>query len=517
MPAQGISMRKLTQLVRLHIEAKLSTRNIGRSLSLSVGVVSKYINRIKQLNMNNDDLLGMSESSLAELLKPKTAVKAKSNKQSKLIESIDFSVIHQEMKIKGVTAQLLWEEYAQGNSNPLSYSRFCHHYREWKAKQPRSMRQTHKAGDKVFVDYSGKKIAVIDPDTGEIRYAEIFIGVLGASNFSFAEATWSQQLPDWIGSHIRMFDYFGCVPALIVPDNLKSAINKSCRYEQDTNPTYHEFVIHYNTAVLPTRPYSPKDKAKVECGVQLVQRWILAKLRHHTFVGLGELNTEIRKLLDALNDKPFQKLPGSRRSAFESLDKPAMQALPQQRYEYKSYKKARVNIDYHIELDGHYYSIPHRYCKEQVDLWFSKTLLSCYFNGECIAQHAISQKKGAHSTIKEHMPEKHQKHMSWTPGRFLNWAKDIGPYTLQITEYLLNSKSHPEQSYRACLGLLNLAKRYGKDRLESACLYGWNSGARSRKSIASILDKGMDKQPVENVQEFNPGLHENLRGPNYYH
>jgi transposase len=203
------------------------------------------------------------------------------------------------------------------------------------------MRQTHKAGDKVFVDYSGKKIAVIDPDTGEIRYAEIFIGVLGASNFSFAEATWSQQLPDWIGSHIRMFDYFGCVPALIVPDNLKSAINKSCRYEPDTNPTYHEFVVHYNTAVLPTRPYSPKDKAKVECGVQLVQRWILAKLRHHTFVGLGELNTEIRKLLDALNDKPFQKLPGSRREAFESLDKPAMQALPQQRYEYKNYKKAR--------------------------------------------------------------------------------------------------------------------------------------------------------------------------------
>lgn len=517
MPAKGISMRKLKELVRLSIDARLSIRKIARSLSLSVGVVSKYVNRLKSLGVSDEALLHMDEGALAELLKCQPTLLPAGHQPTRPVDLIDFAYIHQEMKRKGVTMQLLWEEYSQDNPHALSYSRFCFHYRQWKAKQPRSMRQTHKAGDKVFVDYSGQTVDVIDPETGEVRSAEIFIGVLGASNFSFAYASWSQQLPDWIDAQVRMFEYFGCVPALVVPDNLKSAIHKSCRYEPDTNPAYNEFIAHYNTAVLPARPYHPKDKAKVECGVQLVQRWILARLRNHTFVGLGELNAEIKKLLDVLNNKPFQKMPGSRRCAFESIDRPAMRPLPQQRYEYRRYKKARVNIDYHVELDGHYYSVPYQYCKEHIDLWYSNTHLVCYRQGKCIAQHAISQRKGGHSTIKEHMPTRHQKHMSWTPGRFLNWAKDIGPYTLHITEYLLNSKPHPEQAYRACLGLLNLAKRYGKHRLEAACAYGWKSGARSRRSIASILENGMDTQRYQEPTEFNLGVHANVRGSDYYH
>lgn len=506
-------MRKLKQLVRLHIEARLSMRKIALSLSLSVGVVSKYVKRLQSLGITDDVLLSMDEDALATaLLANKPPVKRGSD-----IGTVDFAKVHKEMKRKGVTMQLLWEEYAKDNPLAISYSRFCCHYRQWKAKQPRSMRQTHKAGDKVFIDYSGQTIEVIDPETGEVRRAQIFIGVLGASNFSYVEATWTQQLPDFIGAQTRMFEYFGCVPALVVPDNLKSAVHKSCRYEPDINPAYSEFISHYNTAVMPTRPYRPKDKAKVECGVQLVQRWILARLRHSTFVGLGEVNAEIKALLKQLNNKPFQKLPGSRQELFETIDKPAMRPLPERRYEYKHYKKARVNIDYHVELDGHYYSVPYQHCKAYVDLWYSNTHLSCYLNGKEIAQHPVSQRKGAHTTLKEHMPTRHQKYMSWTPGRFLNWAKDIGPYTLQVTEHLLNSKPHPEQAYRTCLGLLNLGKRYGKKRLESACEYGWNSGVRSRKSIASILENRMDKSQTEQPQELNLGLHNNVRGSSYYH
>lgn len=513
MPAKGVSMRKLKQLVRLHVQSHLSTRHIARSLGISVGAVSKYVSKIKSLGLSGEELLALDEAQLQKILQ------SDGNKPgvSQRLVDVNFATLHQQMKRKGITMQLLWEEYADGNDAALSYSRFCHHYRQWKACQPSSMRQTHKAGDKVFVDYSGQRVELIDPDTGEIRTAEVFIGVLGASNFTYAEATWTQQLPDWIGSQQRMFDYFGCVSALIVPDNLKSAIHKSCRYEPDVNVTYSEFVAHYGTAVLPARPYRPRDKAKAEAGVQLVQRWILARLRHQTFMGLGELNREIKRLLELLNDKPFKKLPGSRRSAFESIDKPAMRPLPQIRYEYRHYKQVRVNIDYHIELNGHYYSVPFQYCRERLDLWYSQTQLCCYRQGQCIARHAISSRKGAHTTIAEHMPTAHRKHMDWTPGRFLNWAQSIGPDTVNIIRHLLEGKAHPEQAYRACLGLLNLARQYGKERLEAACHYGWRSGVRSRKSIASILKNGLDRHQHTPQQEINLGAHENVRGATYYH
>ena len=325
MSAKGTSMGKITQILRLHFESKLSTRQIAASLTVSVGVVSKYVNRALNSNISWPLPNDMNEKTLLARLKLSMPDKSC---VSNAIDTINFAKIHQELCRKGITLQLLWDEYQSEQENALSYSRYCHHYRVYKKSLKRSMRQTHKAGDKVFIDYSGVTMDIIDPETNQIRSAEIFVGVLGASKYTFAEATWSQQLPDFIGSQRRMFEFFDGVPALVVPDNLRSAISRACRYDPDTNPSYAQFIEHYATAVLPARPYRPQDKANVESGVQVVQRWILARLRHQTFVGLAELNAEIMRLLIILNQKPFQKLQGCRESVFLTIDKPELKALP---------------------------------------------------------------------------------------------------------------------------------------------------------------------------------------------
>ena len=358
MPAKGTTMRKITQIIRLHFEAKLSTRQIAASLKVSVGVVSKYVNRALDSNISWPLPNDMDEKTLLARLQPTVPVKSCLNHA---IDTINFAKIHQELCRKGVTLQLLWDEYQSEQENALSYSRYCHYYRLYKKSLKRSMRQTHKAGDKVFIDYSGLTMDIIDPETNQIRSAEIFIGVLGASKYTFAEATWSQQLPDFIGSQRRMFEFYGGVPALVVPDNLRSAISKICRYDPDINPSYAQFIEHYTTAVLPARPYRPQDKANVESGVQVVQRWILARLRHQTFVGLAELNEAIMRLLKILNQKPFQKLPGCRESVFLEMDKPALKPLPAEGYQFKKYKSFRAGMDYHVMLDEHFYSVPHKY------------------------------------------------------------------------------------------------------------------------------------------------------------
>lgn len=511
-------MRKLIPMLRLYFEAKLSTREIARSLKLSLGVVSKYLSKAKTCHLDWPLPDGMDEQKLAALLQLPTSVGCPASSAK---EQIDFAKLHQELKVKGVTLQLLWEEYKAVQSCPLSYSRYCFYYRAFKQTLKRSMRQTHKAGDKAFIDYSGKRADIIDPDTGEIRTVEIFVGVLGASSYTFAEATWSQQLPDFLASQRRMFEFFGGVPALLVPDNLKSAVSKTCRYEPDINPTYAQFVEHYGTAVLPARPYRPKDKPKAEGGVQLVQRWILAKLRHCTFVGLAELNAEISRLLGELNQRPFQKLEGSRASVFLQLDKPALKPLPEVAYEYKQYKSARAGIDYHVGLEGHYYSVPHQYCGEVIDLWFNQSVVECYLHGNRIAVHLYSRLKGRHSTLEQHMPEAHLKQSQHSEERFLNWAGNIGPYTQAVTRLLLESKPHPEQAYRACLGLLALAKQYHEDRLEKACRYASLRGIYNRKSIQSILKHNLEDAPdpleLSQTSGAQEVVHDNIRGAHYYH
>jgi transposase len=517
MSTKGTSMRKIVQIIRLHFESKLSTRQIAASLKISVGVVNKYINRALDSHISWPLPNDMDEKALLARLKPSVPVKSC---LSNTIDSINFAKMHQELSRKGVTLQLLWDEYQSEQENSLSYSRYCHHYRLYKKSLKRSMRQTHKAGDKVFIDYSGVTMDIIDPETNQIRSAEIFVGVLGASKYTFAEATWSQQLPDFIGSQRRMFEFFCGVPALVVPDNLRSAISKPCRYDPDTNPSYAQFIEHYATAVLPARPYRPQDKANVESGVQVVQRWILARLRHQTFVGLAELNAEIMRLLTILNQKPFQKLPGCRESVFLDLDKPALKPLPEEGYQFKKYKSFRAGMDYHVMLNNHFYSVPHKYSGELIDIWFNQHMVECYFEGNNIANHLYSEVVGGQSTIAHHMPKKHQKHSKQSKERFLKWASQIGANTQIVVQKIFDDKSHPEQGYRSCNGLISATKKYGEARLEQACAYGVLLGAYSRKSIVSILENSLDQSPLTNTVKMVSAsdlVHENIRGSQYYH
>jgi transposase len=513
MSAKGVSMHKVREILRLHFESQFSQRQIATSLHLSPGVINKYL----KLAKDNGLAWPLPEDWDEQTLKAPAS--ASSNGPTGVNLPFDFVGIHQELKRKGVTLQLLWEEYSAAHGDQsCSYSKFCRHYKAWLSTQKPSMRQTHKAGEKLFLDYCGPTVDIIDPENGEVRSAQIFVATLGASNYTFAEATWDQGLFNWIASHVRAFSFFGGVPALLVPDNLKSAINKACRFEAEVNSTYADLACYYGTAILPARPYKPKDKAKVENAVLVVERWILARLRHRTFFGLQELNAAIKELLIELNARPFKRMPGSRKELFEALDKPALRSLPGRAYEYAQFKKARVHIDYHIEVDGHFYSVCYSLAKKEIDVRFTASTIECFYKGKRVASHARSYSKGSATTCKEHMPKAHQKHLEWTPGRFLNWAIDIGPSTRDLVQHLLEKRPHPEQGYRACLGLLSLAKQYSKDRLEAACQRSLAIGAPTRRSVASILATGLDGQRLSSSQhEWKlPLYHENIRGSIYY-
>ena len=514
MPADRLAMRQIKDILRLKHDAGLSLREIARSLNLSVGVVSKYLQLAAAAGIGWPPPAELDEDALARKLQPPPPANLPTTPLP------DFAELHQELRRKGVTLQLLWEEYAQANpTEHYSYTHFCLLYREWRQRLSPTMRQTHTPGDKMFVDYCGPTIPVVDALTGEVRNANVFVAVLGASNYTYAEATFTQQLHDWIGSHVRAFEFFGGVARLVVPDNLKSGVTKACRFEPALSRTYAEMLEHYDTAALPARPYKPRDKAKVEVGVQIVERWVLARLRKLTFFTLTDLNLSIRRLLDALNHKPFKKLPGSRQAQFETLEKPALKHLPLQAYEYAEWKKARVHIDYHIEIDGHYYSVPHSLMKRQLDVRITATAIECFLNNQRVALHPRSDRKGCHSTITEHMPKSHRAHLEWTPGRFLNWAITIGPFTRDLVQHLLTNRPHPEMGFRSCLGLLSLEKRFGKERLEAASERALAISAPTRRSVLSILEKGLDSQPLPESDALaadTPPVHENVRGAAYY-
>ena len=429
----------------------------------------------------------------------------------------DYTEIHRELKRKGVTLFLLWQEHKEAHPEGYQYSRFCDLYREWVGKLDLPMRQDHKAGEKLFVDYAGQTMPVIDRLTGEIREAQIFVAVSGASNYTYGEASWTLSLPDWIGSHSRAFAFMGGVHELVVPDNLLSGVSKACRYEPDINPTYHEMARHYGTAVMPARVRRPKDKAKVEAGVLGAERYILARLRNHTFFSLAELNRAIGTLLSEYNEQPFQKLPGSRRSVFEALDKPALRPLPCEGYEYAEWKKATVNIDYHVEVNRHYYSVPYQLVKEKVDVRVTNTTVECFHNGQRVASHLRSDLAGRHTTVTEHMPKAHREYAEWTPERLVRWAAKSGGATAGVVERILSSRPHPQQGFRSCLGIMRLGKQYGPDRLEAACARASAINATSNKSIESILKKGLDKRPLPEPPPQLPLIeHANVRGGDYY-
>lgn len=513
MPAARSSMRKIKDVLRLKYEAQLSCRQIAASLKLSVGVISKYTKAAEAAGLSWPLPDGMDDTTLeTRLFSPVTLARGQAMP--------DCAYIHQELKRKGVTLMLLWEEYqASCAGQAYQYAQFCVHYRQYRSRLKLSMRQTHKAGEKLFVDYSGDGIPVVDPQTGEIRRAQIFVAVLGASGYTFAEATLSQKLPDWIASHVRAFSFFGCVPEIVVPDNLKSAVTRPCFYEPELNTTYADMAQHYGVAIIPARPYKPRDKAMVELGVLLVQRWVTARLRRHTFFSLHELNRLIGDLLQGMNSRPFQKnMMETRRSQFDSLDRPAMKPLPAQPYEYAEWKKARVNIDYHIEVDRHYYSVPFQLARSQVDVRLTGSVVEVLHKGQRVASHARSPLTGRHTTTTEHMPKAHQKHLEWTPQRLMNWGERIGPATCTIIRRLLEDKPHPEMGYRSCLGVFSLARRYGEDRLEAACARALIIGSSKRKTVQSILAAGLDRHADLLPAADTPlPAHTNLRGPDYYH
>jgi len=510
-------MRKFKELMRLKFQAQLTHRQIARSLGIGAGTVSRYVRDLEAAGLAWPLPAELSDADIERRLFPEPGARPQAAKAAP-----EFAAMHQELKRKGVTKALLWEEYREqvGPERAYGYSQFCERYRRWRQRLKRSMRQTHRAGEKLFVDYAGPTIELIDPASGEVRAAQLFVAVLGASSYTFAEATWTQQLPDWCESHARAFSFFGGCPELVVPDNLRSAVSKACRYEPDLNPTYAQLAAHFDVAVLPARPRRPRDKAKAEVGVQVVERWILARLRHRTFFSLAELNAAIAELLEHLNTRPFTKLPGSRRELFERLERPVLKPLPSVTYRYTEVKKATVHIDYHIEVDAHFYSVPHRLVGAQVEVHASATTVAVLHRGACVAHHVRSRRAGAHTTVAEHMPSSHRAHMQWTPGRFLNWAADIGPATTAVVKHLLTHRPHPEHGYRSCLGLLNLEKRYGRVRLEAACARAHRIGSPTRKSVLSILTQGLDRSPPPPAEQTTLALtepHPNVRGSDYYH
>jgi len=513
MPANRLSMRKIKEVLRLKWANNLSDRKIAQSCNISRPSVVSYLERAKKAGLSwpLPDELGDAE--LEKLLFPKRCDPSTRDKTQ-----ADLLIIHQELQKKNVTLFLLWQEYREQHPKGYQYSWFCVQYRNWLGQRDLSMRQTHRAGEKLFVDYAGHTLPVIDPRTGEIRPAQIFVAVLGASNYTYAEATWSQALPDWIGSHQRTFRFLGGLPEIVVPDNLRSAVTKAHRYEPDLNPTYLEMAIHYDVAIVPARVRKPQDKAKAEVGVQIVERWILAALRNQPFFSLAELNQAIQQLLLKLNQRPFKKLPGSRKDLFLSIDKPALKPLPLTEYDYAEWKIVRVHIDYHVDIEGHYYSAPYTYVKQQLDARVSENTIELFHKSQRIASHLRSWQKGRHTTLATHRPKSHQHYGDWSPERFISWAEKIGPDTRHVISAVLNARRHPEQGYRSCLGILRLAKTYSDSRLEAACKRALLLGTHRYKSIDSILKHGLENKPVDEKDESAlPQDHENVRGSEYYY
>jgi transposase len=513
MPAKRLLMRQVREVLRLKSACGLSERRIARSLRISRPTVAEYLRRLKAADLSWPLPEDLDDESLESRLFATT------HQTPALTRPLpDWATVHQELKRKGVTLTLLWQEYKAVSPDGLQYSSFCEAYRKWANTLDLVMRQSHRAGETLFVDYAGQTVPVVDPQTGEVRDAAIFIAVLGASNYTFAEATWSQSLPDWIASHVRAFDALGGVPQVLVPDNLKAAVNRSHRYEPELNRTYEALAQHYGVAVVPARAARPRDKAKVEVGVQVVERWILARLRHHTFFSLSELNAAIKDLLVDLNHRPFKKLPGSRQSLFESLDRPALRPLPVEPYEYAEWKLVRVNIDYHVEVGGHYYSVPYTLVKHQLDARLSAHTVELFHKGKRVASHWRSPHKGHHTTVTAHMPKAHQQYAEWTPQRLIRWASKTGPATARVVETILTSRAYPQQGFRSCLGIMRLGSRFGDDRLEAACRRAMAIGACSYKSIESILQHDLDRQPLPEKPRVATTIdHVNIRGPKYYH
>jgi transposase len=505
-------MRKIKEVFRLHFEAGLSERQISNICLLGKGTVRRYLKRAEAAGLQWPLSPGLDDAVLEKQLFPPRPLPSVGPRPQP-----DYATLHKELKKPNVTLQLLWEEYKQEHPDGYSYSRLSELYSEWSQRLDLVLRQEHGAGEKMFVDHAGQTVPVIDRLTGETRQAYVFVAVLGASNYTFAEATWTRGLRDWIGSHVRAFEFFQGCTRLVVPDNWKSGVKQPCYYEPELNPTYNDLAVHYGVGILPARPYHARDKAKVEAGVQVVQRWVLAALRKRQFFSLAELNQAIGELTGKLNQRPFRKLPGSRAELYGSLDLPMLRPLPVQPYVFAEWKRARVNIDYHVDLEHHYYSVPYQLVGKEVDLRFTASTIEILYQGKRVAAHARSNRPGKHTTVAEHRPKAHQKYLEWTPSRIIEWAGTMGPFTAQLAEKIMAERPHPEQGFRSCMGLIGLGRRYGKERLEAAAQRAIHLQAHSYKSVKSMLARGLDRQNcVEAMTLAPPVEHGNIRGAGYY-
>jgi len=506
-------MRNIKEILRQKWLLKRSHREIASSTGLSVGAVSTTLKRATEAGLDAGQLAGLDDEQLEAKLYP-----AKSESASRPVP--DCAYLHAERRRPGVTLELLHLEYLERHPNGYRYTQFCDLYRVWLKKRKLTMRQEHRGGEKLYVDYAGKKPDLVNAETGEVTEVELFVAVLGASSLTYAEATLTQQGRDFIASHERAFKYFGGVPGAVVPDQLKSGVTTACRYEPAIQRTYEEMAGHYGTTVLPARPARPRDKAKVEVGVQQVERWILARLRNETFFSLPALNSRIAEALEHINSRPMRHYGVSRRELFERLDKPALRPLPATSFDYAEWRVARVNIDYHVVVDHHFYSVPFALCHEQVDVRLGAATVELLYKGQRVASHVRSRERGRHTTEAAHMPKVHQKHLEWTPSRIINWASTIGPSTRELVAAILEDRPHPEQGYRSCLGILRLGKRYGDERLEAACARAVGVRARSYRHVESILKNGLDRLPAPVPESATPKSpsqpHENIRGGDYY-
>jgi transposase len=509
-------MRKIKEVLRLHFEHQQSARQIAKSCNIARSTVKEYLHRAEQTKLIWPLSPEMDDTTLENQLFPPPPLISSEKRQ---MPPMDY--LHRERKRKGVTLQLLWHEYKETNPEGYQYSQFCERYRQWTQKLDLCLRQEYRAGEKLFVDYAGQTIPIQDPLTGVTQEAYLFVATLGASNYTFAEATLSRDLPSWIQSHVHAFEFFHGAPEILIPDNLKTGVTHPCRYEPDINPTYSDLAEHYGTVVIPARVYKAKDKAKVESAVLIAERWILATLRNHTFFHLEELNQAIRVKLQDFNLRKFQKLETTRQDLFETLDRPALKPLPEKPYEYADWKKPTVNIDYHIEIDHHYYSVPYQLAREQVEARITLTTIEILFKHKRVASHPRSYRKGGFTTLKEHMPKAHQQYLEWSPSRIIRWAQQLGPNTEKLVTHILENKPHPQQGFRSCLGIIRLGKQYSKERLEAACAYALSIHGFFYKSVQSILKNKLDQKHTllpkkEDSALILPLQHPNIRGKEYY-
>ena len=506
-------MRKLREVLRLH-SLGLSQHQIARSCSISQSTVHEYVSAAQTASVTWPLPEGWDEREIEQALFPQHPTPAVWRKHTEP----DWTRIQQELQThKNLTLQLVWQEGRESNPEGYGYSRFCDLYRRWLKKLDLVLRHEHRAGEKMFVDYAGATIPIHDAQTGGTQPAAVFVAVLGASSYTFAEATSGQDLRNWIGSHLRAFEFFGGVVEVVVPDNLKAAVTHPSYYEPDLNPTYREMGEHYGVAIIPARPYRPRDKAKVEVGVQVVQRWIVAALRKRKLFSLDEANQAIAELLTGLNQRPFRKREGNRAALFAQLDRPALKPLPATRYEFGKWKRAGVNIDYHIEVERHYYSVPYALVHQEVDVRLTADTVEVLHRSVRVASHVRSDEAGKATTLTEHMPKAHRKYVERTPSRLIEDARQTGPCTGQLVEAILAAKRHPEMGYRSCLGILRLAKTYPAERMEAAARRALRARAYSVQSMDSILKNQLDRLAEPGDPPAQPAVeHDNIRGADYF-